>query len=199
MVLSESGKDTHGATRWQCRCLCGTLTTARGSHLTSGRTSSCGCGVAKKAREPRTHGQTNSPLYRRWRGMLARCENSNNPEFRNYGGRGIKVCDAWHAFEAFFADMGATFSGNLELDRRDNNGNYEPGNCHWITRGDQQHNKRSNHRVGWRGRDLTIQQWSELLGIKANTLIYRLLRGWTVERAMTFGVDPKKLLELANK
>ena len=132
--------------------------------------------------------------------MLQRCLNQNQSEYRNYGGRGITVCEQWRLFEGFAQDMAEGFAANLELDRKDTNGNYEPGNCRWITRSEQQLNKRTNHRVEWRGREMTIQEWATVLHLKPNTIIYRLRRGWSVERALTEGVDKNVLeLEIANK
>lgn len=132
--------------------------------------------------------------------MLARTQDPNNRGYVNYGGRGISVCDAWQYFEGFAADMGPTFSPELELDRHPNNdGNYEPGNCRWATRAQQQRNKRSNHVIEWRDKRMTVTDWACLLGIQSNTLIYRIRRGWPIERAMTYNVNPRVLLEIANR
>lgn len=200
LVISESGRDRHGAVMWFCLCDCGNATVVRGSQLTHGVTQSCGCGIAAAASKPRTHGQSRSPLWIRWRAMRDRCENPNKKGYADYGGRGIKVCERWLAFENFAADMGPTFNPSLELDRYpDNDGNYEPGNCRWATRSEQQLNRRSNHRVAWRGVTLTVKEWSARLGIKPNTIIYRLKRGWLVDRALSTGVDSRVLLELANQ
>jgi hypothetical protein len=130
--------------------------------------------------------------------MLARTSQPTHRQWHNYGGRGITVCDRWLDFEAFAEDMGPTFDTSLELDRIDVNGPYSPGNCRWASRIDQQRNRRNNHRVTWQGRTLTVQDWSEMLGLKPNTIITRLRRGWPVDRAMSKDVDPSLLLELAN-
>ena len=121
--------------------------------------------------------------------MLDRCERATNREYRNYGGRGIVVCERWHDFAAFRDDMGDTFRPDLELERADNEAAYSPSNCKWASRKEQQNNRRNNHRVTLNGVTKTVEQWSAETGIKANTIIYRLRRGWPVERA---------LLELAN-
>lgn len=131
--------------------------------------------------------------------MLARVYNKNSREYANYGGRGIAVCERWRHFHLFAADMGPTFHIELELERCDVNGNYSPDNCKWATNKEQSLNKRCNHRVEWRGRVLAVQQWSELLAVKPNTIITRLRRGWDVERALCTGVPSERLLELANK
>lgn len=185
VVVAESGRDKHGAVMWLCTCACGATAAVRGSGLKAGTTRSCGCGVAEAASMPRSHGQTGSPLYQRWRAMLGRTGNPKHHEYANYGGRGIGVCARWRqSFEAFQADMGPGFSPDLELDRRDVDGDYEPGNCRWVTSTEQQRNKRNNHRVTFDGRTQTVQGWAEELGIKPNTIVTRLRRGWPVDRAL---------------
>ncbi|MFE7111698.1 hypothetical protein ACFU98_29740 [Streptomyces sp. NPDC057575] len=130
--------------------------------------------------------------------MIERTRNPNNGEFRNYGGRGIGVCERWKAFENFAADMGSEFAPELELDRIDVDGPYAPDNCRWTTRREQQRNKRTNHFVEWRGRRMVVTDWADLLGIKPNTVVHRLRRGWSIDRAFTTGANSQVLLELAN-
>lgn len=197
-VIEVHGQDAHRAYRWKCQCDCGNETVVRGSQLKSGVTRSCGCGIRKASSRPRTHGQTHTPLYARWRAMIERTRNPNSTEFHNYGGRGIRVCERWQSFENFAADMAATFNEALTLDRRDVNGNYSPENCYWATAKQQTRNKRNNHVVEWRGRQMVVTDWAELLGLKPNTVIYRLRRGWPVERALSKDADPAALAELAN-
>lgn len=124
--------------RVACLCECGERTTALLAHLRSGATTSCGCNA-------RTHGHTRggrSPTYICWMAMRARCANPKDPGFGYYGGRGITVCDRWRgSFENFLADMGERPEG-LTLDRVDNSGNYEPGNCRWATWSEQNLNRR---------------------------------------------------------
>ena len=190
LVISDGGRDAHGAVLWRCKCDCGKSTLVRGSSLTQGSTRSCGCGVTCAARRARTHGQSNAPLYRSWQSMKSRCNNPKNADYRNYGGRGIVICLRWSSsFEAFSADMGPSFFENAELDRKDNNGPYEPGNCRWLTHSAQQRNKRSNHLVAIGGVNKTLIEWSEETGLKANTILTRIRRGWPESR----------LLEIANQ
>lgn len=151
-----------------------------------GKTRSCGClKVDEAARRQTTHGQTGSALYRRWRAMINRVTNVNFSDYANYGGRGIEVCARWLDFANFAMDMGPTFEPHLELDRRDNDGNYEPGNCRWADRRTQQRNRRTNHIVTHNGESLTVQEWGERLDIKPNTIVTRLRRGWSVDRALS--------------
>lgn len=130
--------------------------------------------------------------------MTERTRNPDNSAYHNYGGRGITVCERWTDFANFAADMGPTFDATLELDRRDVSGGYCPENCRWVTHAEQQRNRRNNHVVNWAGRSLTVQDWSEMLGVNPNTVVYRLRRGWPVERALTTGADLDVLLEIAN-
>lgn len=187
-------KDAHGAWLWWCGCACGRDTVVRGSTLAAGRTSACAS--CAKSQANTTHGGTKTPLYQRWRAMLGRCEDPNNRAWKNYGGRGIQVCAAWHDFGAFRTDMGAGFAAHLELDRIDPDGHYGPTNCRWATRVEQQNNRRNNHKVTWRGETRTVREWALATGIKANTILYRLRRGWDVERTLT--TPSRVLLEIAN-
>lgn len=121
---------------WECACDCGKSTVVSGSNL--GRCIfSCGCLNSELRRSRKTnltHGMRYTVEYRAWRAMISRCTNPNVPAFKNYGGRGISVCERWMKFEHFYADVGAKPSANLDLDRINNDGNYEPGNVRWTTR-----------------------------------------------------------------
>lgn len=182
-VLSRDQRDNYGAWQWNCICDCGRKTSVRGSTLKAGRTLSCAsCATALSST---THGGSGSNLYSRWRGMLDRCERPRHAAWPNYGGRGIKVCDAWHDFSSFLADVGAGFAPGLEIDRVDPNGNYEPSNVRWVSRDIQQNNRRNNHRLLWRGSEKTIKEWSLVVGISPSTINWRLRRGWSVDRALS--------------
>lgn len=124
---------------WDCLCSCGNQTTVRGAHLRGSDCQSCGC----LALEGKTlHGLSKTTEHVIWSGILQRCENKNNHGYRNYGGRGIKVCSRWKDFENFYADMGRRPSSKHSIDRINNDGDYEPNNCRWATVSQQLANRR---------------------------------------------------------
>lgn len=133
------------------------------------------------------HGLSYTPEYRAWQTMRLRCTVPENPAYADYGGRGIKVCDRWmNSVEAFFSDMGPKPTPDHELDRYpDNNGDYEPGNCRWATRSENDRNRRSNRIIAFSGEELTPAAWAERYGIRADTIIKRLNSGWPVGKAIT--------------
>ncbi len=131
-----------------------------------------------------THGKSRSPIYSRWQGMKDRCLNPKNPRFADYGGRGITVCERWMKFENFYMDMGDVPSAEHQLDRRDNSKGYSPENCRWATRQEQQNNMRSNRILTFNETSKTVTQWADCLGLKANTIVTRLQRGWSVDVAL---------------
>lgn len=147
LAFDSVGKDY--STLWLCRCECGNEKIIIGKNLVNGRTRSCGCKQGGRSGLNgavfRSHGMTETPLYTAWVNMKGRCNNPNNPDYRIYGGRGIRVCDKWEgSFEAFYRDMGETWQQGLTLDRIDSNGNYEPGNCHWVPMSEQWKTRRSH-------------------------------------------------------
>mgnify|MGYP001549019268 FL=1 len=124
---------------YECSCSCGRSTLAYAGHLKSGERVSCGCRMAITKRK---HGLSHTVEHRTWSRMKERCYNPHNKKYRDYGGRGIRVCDQWRtSFEAFLADMGPRPPG-LTLDRIDNDGIYEPRNCRWATYSQQNLNRR---------------------------------------------------------
>lgn len=129
--------------RWKCKCDCGNEINVIGNNLQNGHTKSCGC-LQTNSPNALKHGKRNSRLYHIWINMKQRCYNSNTNDFKNYGERGIQVCAEWRgdftAFERWAMNNG--YSDSLTLDRIDNDGNYEPNNCRWVTRLIQRHNQR---------------------------------------------------------
>jgi len=120
--------------------------------------------------------------------MRMRCNNPNDSDYKDYGGRGIQVCDRWNDFAAFFEDMGERLPG-LTIDRIDTNGNYEPGNCRWTDGVTQANNKRSNRMIEYRGMEMTLEQLSRLTGVGRGTIVYRLKIGQPIEVATNPTID----------
>jgi hypothetical protein len=127
-----------------------------------------------------------STEYTIWENMVSRCTNKNNPRYDRYGGRGIKVCDRWRAFENFLVDVGSRPSSEHTLDRYpDNDGHYEPGNVRWATRKQQQRNMSRNVFVELDGQHRTVSEWEELRGFRRGLISRRLKRGWPPRKAIT--------------
>jgi hypothetical protein len=136
------------------------------------------------------HGMSRTKVYQVYRAMLARCLSPNHPQYDDYGGRGIAVCERWMAFENFLADMGEPPDG-MTLDRLENNKGYEPGNCAWRTRRQQQNNMRSNRVLELDGRSMTASEWARELGWSINTIHSRVKAGWDDRRILTTPVSSK--------
>lgn len=172
---------------WLCVCSCGVERNVRGDGLRDGTSASCGC---RSGEVHLKHGMVKSPEYRIWKGIKYRCFNSRAREFKWYGGRGITMFAAWKdSFVEFFNYVGKRPSPRHEIDRFPNNdGNYEPGNVRWALPIQQQRNTSANHLVNVGGRMLCASEAAEIVGIKADTLIHRLNRGWSDEMALTHPV-----------
>lgn len=139
------------------------------------------------------HGLSYTSEYRAWQTMRLRCTEPTNPAYASYGGRGITVCERWlNSPSNFLADMGPKPSPAHELDRYpDNNGNYEPGNCRWATRAENDRNRRSNRLLTFRGETQALAEWCERMKLPRDTVRKRLESGWSVDEALTTPVRPK--------
>ena len=176
---------------WRCKCDCGNEKVIKGKHLRCGEIKSCGCirktETAAKLRETSTtHGMTNTRLYGIWCGIKSRCYNSHRKKHKEYGGRGITICDEWRdSFEAFRDwALANGYQDNLTIDRINNNGPYCPENCRWVSMKEQQNNRRNNRMLTIGDETKTMQQWADKMGIKSRTIQQRLNRGWSVEKAI---------------
>lgn len=184
-AVRKEGRDSHGAILWLCECECGQTTIVDGSRLVRGLVRSCGCMMGH-----RTHGMSNTKIYKEWEGMKKRCYTPSEQSFRLYGGRGIEVCDKWrNDFRTFYDDVStlAHFDEpGYSLDRINNSGNYEPGNVRWADKFTQANNKRSNVMITYNNETHTLAEWARIVGINWATLRDRINRyGWTVEDALT--------------
>jgi hypothetical protein len=143
-VCSYVGVDEKHYSLWKCLCLCGNTTIVRGADLRSGNTGSCGCRTLQRVTR---HGQSRTAIYFIWKTIRQRCCNPKCASYKNYGGRGIKMCLRWkRSFECFAADVGTRPSSKHSIDRIRNNGNYTPGNVKWSTAREQALNRRKRER-----------------------------------------------------
>lgn len=175
--------NTKGRTKWLCVCECGNLVEVKENNLLQGGSKSCGC---SRKHINIKHGKTNTRLFTTWQNIKNRCYNNCNNEYKNYGGRGIAVCDEWlHDFMSFYNwSMVNGYNDNLTIDRIDNNGNYEPNNCRWVTMKQQQQNKRSNRNYTINGETHCLSEWCEILGLKYSTVQSRIQRNRSIEKAL---------------
>ena len=182
-VVGLNHTDARYQRYWKVHCSCRTHTIVRGDHLTNAKIKSCGC---LRQDTSTKHGMSHTSTYRIWKGMIQRCHNNKAPGYSNYGDRGILVCDRWKKFENFFADMGERPEG-MSIERIDNDGNYEPSNCKWVTKKEQERNKRNNRLITYQGATKTLAEWAELSGVNYNTLQKRLKTGCSLVKVFFRG------------
>lgn len=182
-VIKRVSNDKSGRARWLCKCECETVKVILGKHLLSRKIQSCGCLQRERATK---HKMSNSRLYSIYRGMKDRCYNQNMPEYHNYGGRGITVCDEWlNDPSAFFKwSLENGYSDDLTIDRKDNDKGYSPENCQWSTFIEQQNNRSNNTHLTRDGETHTVAEWSRILNINASTIYTRLSKGCSDEEAL---------------
>lgn len=198
-VLKYIGKSKTHQKLWLCKCECGNEKITTTAYLSSGDTKSCGCLSKERSRFfyselNKTHGMTNTRLYRKWRGIIDRCYNVKTNGYKNYGGRGIKVCDEWKKDYMNFYNWAykTGYKDGLTIDRINNDGDYEPNNCRWLTVKEQCNHKRNNHLLTYNGMTYTLKQWSEKLNISYSTIKGRSLKGWNNEEIL-FGKTKRAL------
>jgi len=190
-----SGPDKHIIV--ECLCDCGGKTQVPLSRLKNKNigTKSCGC-LTKIVNT--THGKRSSKMYPIWIGMKQRCTNPKNKRYSDYGGRGITVCDSWQNFENFLADMGEAPEG-LTIDRINNDGDYEPGNCRWISMKEQARNYRHNHILSYNGKEKPLVAWAEQYNIPYHTLKSRINKlHWPVDKALNTPVRESHINIITN-
>jgi hypothetical protein len=188
---------------WNCKCDCGKEKILSSSRLNSGKTSSCGClHIDVFRKNVYKHGKSKSLIYKVWRGIKSRCYNKNTECYHRYGGRGITMCQEWtgeNGFQNFYdwsicngykEEVGKK-RNKLTIDRIDNNGNYEPSNCHWVYDKEQQNNKSSNVFLSFNGQAKTIQQWADEYGLNYHFIKNKLKNGMDIGEIIK--LKPKKV------
>lgn len=198
VLLLFSGERKSGSKKRMasCACDCGELVDVEIYNLRTGNTKQCNsCAHKTRSENRKTHGKSYQPgtagtveakSYYTWQAMKRRCLNKKSSGYSNYGGRGISVCREWSAsYESFLTDMGLPPSMDSQIDRIDNNGNYEKKNCRWVSRSENARNKRNTVVVAAFGEVRTLQEWSEIKGIPCGKLKARLKRGASPEDAMS--------------
>lgn len=170
-VIKRVENNKHNSIQYLCKCDCGNTAIVLKDNLKNSITKSCGCikkGINK------THGKSSHELYATWHTMKRRCYDTKCKDYKDYGGRGIKVCSRWlESITNFIEDMGQRPKGHT-IDRIDNNGNYEPNNCHWVDRKHQQRNTRKNVYYFYNGEAKTLKEWSNVLNLPFYKLRYRV-------------------------
>ncbi len=178
-ALCRVGTCSSRDAKWRFSCDCGQQFETSGYAVRSGRVTSCPkCSLKRSAIATTKHGKTNSPEFRTWTDIQTRCHNERSASHADYGGRGIVVCGRWRAsFEDFLADMGPRPTPQHSIERIENDGNYEPGNCRWATRKEQANNKRNNLRIEIDGETKTLAQWADELGVSYSAMWFRYQQG----------------------
>lgn len=173
-------------TAYFCKCVCGTIRPVAANNLVNHRSTNCGCVASAHVAELRTkHGMYGHPAYVAWQHAIGRCGTPTNAAYKNYGGRGIKVCDEWRdSFDAFWKYMGATWQPGLTLDRIDVNGDYAPSNCRWVSRKVQNNNKRYHRYVDTPDGRMNVSQAAKRLGVDPELIRWRLAQGWSDKDAL---------------
>lgn len=184
--------------KWLCKCDCGKEAIVSSWNLTHGKSKSCGCLRNEITIQRFTqHGLSKTRLYLSYRAMLDRCYDDKHCKvYKHYGGRGINVCEEWrgeNGLENFISwALSNGYSDELTIDRIDVNGNYCPNNCRWITKHEQQFNRRNNHFMTIDGETKTVREWADMYGIRHNTILSRLKCGWTEEDSVKRPVDKRR-------
>ncbi len=181
---------TNNRCQFLCECDCGQIVVVNKHDLKNNNTRSCGCLkkellIKRSTKHGHSRRKIESNAYRSWRAIRQRCDNPNCAEYKNYGGRGISICEQWNNFLYFIKDMGNPPTNKHQINRIDNNGNYCKDNCRWSTPKEQSRNTRQNQFISFNGTTKCIMDWAISLNINPKTLYTRFHRGWSIKRALT--------------
>lgn len=181
---------------WLCRCDCGVEKSIREDLIVKNKTISCGCYNIIKIKKTNTkHGLWSHRLHNVWSSIKTRCYNKKSHAYKNYGGRGITMCDEWkNNFKSFYDwAMSNGYQDNLTIDRINNNGNYEPLNCRWVDMKTQSNNKRNNKMITYKNETLSVSEMARKYDITVDRLSKRLYAGWSVQKAIETPVNKNKI------
>lgn len=186
-VLEECKERKDNKRVYKCLCECGNITNVIGTHLRSGKVKSCKCLRGD------VHGKSRSRLYRIYCNMKTRCYNKNNIRYKDYGERGINICNEWlNDFMSFYEwSMNNGYADSLTIDRIDNNKGYSPNNCRWVNQITQSNNTRNNVYLTYNEKTQTMSQWAKDLHLKSCTVRMRHYRGYT-DKECLFGKEVKR-------
>lgn len=179
----------NGTTRAICQCYCGRGRICEPKYLRNNPKDRCGCDIARYAclssKNKKVHGMSNTRVYRIWENMKQRCLNKNFKKYRDYGGRGISICDEWLTFINFNNwAINNGYEDGLTIDRKENLGNYTPENCRWITNLEQQSNTRKTVRLTYNGETHHVSEWARIIGVERSVILYRIKVGKPIEEIL---------------
>lgn len=202
-VVARASRNARGYITWRCRCACGEEVVIDGGKLRAGVKTQCSASKHAALRGPPLTIKYKSE-YQSWENMRVRCTDTTHKGYKNYGGRGIKVCQEWQSFEQFLRDMGRKPHPKYTIERTNVDGDYEPGNCRWVSRQDQNRNKRNSVFVTYQGKRMLLIDLVEQLNLSRGVVYGRLKAGWTLAQALALPVHrpapkPKKKRKYTRK
>ena len=187
VAIKRIENNSNNRVQWECLCDCGEYTNKTANVLAKGDSKSCGC-IKREilVKRNQKHNLSKLPEYKIWKGLRTRCNNPNTDSSKNYNLRGIKVCDRWSDFKKFYEDMGIRPTPGHTIERKDNDGNYEPDNCIWIESKDQGWNTRRTLRLTHNGETKLTKEWAETTGLSEINIRNRITNlKWSVEKTLT--------------
>lgn len=190
LTVLKKGEKKGKRITWLCLCECGNKRIVTGENLKKGNTKSCGCYSLQRIKETNTtHGESKTRLFKILQKMKERCLNENSKHYIDYGGRGISICKEWLNKESGYLNFKTWalqngYKKNLSIDRINNDGNYEPKNCRWVSSKIQANNRRSNRFVEYKGQRKTVAEWAEIAGISYNALYYLISKNKPLDKVL---------------
>lgn len=174
---------SHGQQSYLCECECGNKLVTAGQRLRNGQTKSCGC-LARETSKANNykHGKAGTAIYRTWSNIKNRCRNKNHRNYKDYGGRGVDICDEWfNSFEQFYKDVGDIPEG-MSLDRIDNNKGYSKSNCRWATKAEQSKNRRNTINLEYMDKKMCLKDWARELNKPYSSMKMYIKNGLSIEQ-----------------